>query len=39
MWGHNYVESNDAVVLCIISACCAIHHVGVFDVIVLCMIP
>ena len=29
MWGHAYVESNDAIVL---YACCAMHHVDFSDV-------
>ena len=39
MWGHAYVESNDAIVLCIISMCRNMHHMDLIDVIVSCMIP
>ena len=38
MWGHAYAESNNVVVLCIISVCFAMHHVDLIDVIVSCMI-
>ena len=34
MLGHTYVESNDALVLCINFVCCAMHHVDFIDVIV-----
>ena len=37
MWGHAYAESNDAIVLCIISVCCATHHMDFIDVILSCM--
>ena len=39
MWGHIYVESNDAIVLCNISLCFAMHHMDFIDVIVSCTIP
>ena len=37
MWGHTYVESNDAIVLCIISLCFAMNHMDSIDVILSCM--
>ena len=37
MWGHTYVESDDAIVLCIVSFCFAMNHMGCIGVIVLCM--
>ena len=39
MWGHAYVEFNDAIVLYVIFVCCAMHHEERIDVIVSCMIP
>ena len=39
MWGHIYVESNDAILFYVISVCSAMHHMDVLDVIVSCMIP
>ena len=37
MWGHAYVESNDAIVLCIISLCFALHHTAFNDAFWSCM--
>ena len=37
MWGHTYVESDDAVVLCMISLCFAMYHMDFTDVVVSCM--
>ena len=34
MWGHIYVETDDAIVSCIISLCYAMYHMDVIDVIV-----
>ena len=31
--GHAYVESDDAIVLCIISWCFAMYHMDLIDVI------
>ena len=40
MWGYTYVKPKDAIVLCMISVCCAaMHHIYFIDVIVSCMIP
>ena len=39
MWGHAYVESNDAIGLHVFSLCFDMHHVDVIDVIPSCMIP
>ena len=33
MWGHTYVEPNDAIVPCIISLYFAMCHMDVIDVI------
>ena len=37
--GHTYVESDDAIVSCIISLCSAICHMDLIDVILLRMTP
>ena len=39
MWGHAYVELNDAIVLCTISVCFAMYHMDFFDVTLSCLIP
>ena len=33
MWGHAYVESDDAIVSCITSLCFARYHMDIIDVI------
>ena len=37
MWGHTYIETNDAFVLYVVSVCCAMQHMDAIDVIVSCM--